>query len=124
MLFYRVFSMLRFLCSFSFHFLPLYIFRTIFRIYSRGFPVLYMAAPHSRADTDADLEREGGVESGRLDVPHFDLGLSLSLLPSDITVYIHYRTMDIHYPGVLATHPLASTFDSHPPHSSPQHFHP
>ena len=55
-------------------FLPLY-FRAVFRIFSRGFLVLYMAA----VTHTTDLEREAGVESGRLDVPHSYLGFYLAL---------------------------------------------
>ena len=95
MLFYRVFSMLRFLSS-SFPSIPASTFSVPpFRIYSRGFPVLYKAAVHSPLAHDAELEREGGVESGRLDASP----LSLSLLPSDNNDLHPLSTMDITLPG-------------------------
>ena len=81
-IFFQAFSscffIVYFLCFISslrfFLFLPLY-FRAVFRIFSRGFLVLYMAA----VTHTTDLEREVGVESGRLDVPHSCLGFYLAL---------------------------------------------
>ena len=81
--FFRAFFLHAFLSCIFYASLPLFvsfssclcIFRAVFRIYSRGFPVLYMAA----VTHTTELEREAGVESGRLDVPHSYLGFYLPL---------------------------------------------
>jgi hypothetical protein len=86
------------------------IFRAVFRIYSRGFLVLYMAA----VTHTTDLEREAGVESGRLDVPISSPSRSLSSLltqpPTSTIDNGHTLSGCPDHPR----HPLASTSTSTP----------
>ncbi|KIM48560.1 hypothetical protein M413DRAFT_81244 [Hebeloma cylindrosporum] len=123
--FYRVFSMLRFISHLR---LILFLFASshfscpllsiLAGFLSSG--TIHGSGSLSQPHIDVELERKGGVVSGRLDVPHFDivftpLALSFLLIQSPTPTIRHTLTRTC-----LSIFHLSTTTDSHS-HFPPRH---